>query len=220
MNAQPGSRRRAVLLAAVLGTVVLAAAAGLYLWGSRISPEAVRDALLQLGPLGPLVHLLILGLVLTVPLVPATIFQVAGGWAFGPWLGFVYTMIGDALGAALGFWIARMWGDAVLRRWLSPASQYRVLSLAGRMSVRAVIVLRLLPGPAYTLVSLAAGLSPLSFRPYLLASLVGVAPWIVLLTLAGDVGRSNPWLGVGVVVAILVLAAALGRFAKQSRMEN
>ena len=220
MNAQPGSRRRAVLLAAVLGTVVLAAAAGLYLWGSRISPEAVRDALLQLGPLGPLVHILILGLVLTVPLVPATIFQVAGGWAFGPWLGFVYTMIGDALGAALGFWIARMWGDAVLRRWLSPASQYRVLSLAGRMSVRAVIVLRLLPGPAYTLVSLAAGLSPLSFRPYLLASLVGVAPWIVLLTLAGDVGRSNPWLGVGVVVAILVLAAALGRFAKQSRMEN
>jgi len=209
-----------MVLVAVFGVVLLVAAATWYVWASRISPAAVRDALLQLGPLGPLAQIVILGLVLSVPVVPATIFQVAGGWAFGPWLGFVYTMIGDGLGAALGFWIARLWGDAVLRRWLSPATQNKVRSLAGRMSGRAVMVLRLLPGPAYTLVSLAAGLSPLPFRSYLLASLVGVAPWIVLLTLAGDVGRSNPWLGVGVVVAILALAAALGRFAKQSGMEN
>lgn len=223
MSAQRGSRRRTLLVAAVLGGVLVAAGAVVYLWGSRISPEAVRDALLELGPLGPLVHIIVLGLVLSVPVVPATIFQVAGGWAFGPWLGFVYTMIGDGLGAALGFWIARLWGSVVLERWLSPASQARVRSLAGRMSARAVMVLRLLPGPAYTLVSLAAGLSPLSFRSYLLASLVGVAPWIVLLTLAGDVGRSNPWLGVGVVVGIVALAAALGRWAKRNdelRTEN
>jgi uncharacterized membrane protein YdjX (TVP38/TMEM64 family) len=196
------------------GTALLIFAAIVYRYGAALRPEAVRDALLRLGPLGPLAQIGLLGGVLTVPVVPATIFQIAGGWAFGKWLGFVYTMLGDALGAALGFAVARQWGDRVLRRWLSPHSLEQVQRLASRMTWRSVMVLRLLPGPAYTMVSLAAGLSPLRFGPYLLGSVVGVAPWIALLVLAGDVARSNPWIGLVIVLGIVGLAVALGRFAQ------
>lgn len=217
---RPGTRRNLLLL--IVAGLVLAGAALIYLrYGAALRPEEVRDALLRLGPLGPLVQIAVLGGVLTVPLVPATIFQVAGGWAFGKLLGFVYTMLGDALGATLGFWIARRWGERVLRRWLSPSSLAQVQRLAGRMSWRAVMVLRLLPGPAYTMVSLAAGISPLRFGPYLLGSVIGVAPWIALLVLAGDLGRSNPLVGVGIVVGIVVLATLLGRIARRaSRSEQ
>ena len=204
---------RALVL--IFGVVVLASGAGVvYSYGASLRPEAVRDALLRLGPFGPLAHIGILTGVLTVPVIPATIFQLAGGWAFGKWPGFVYTMLGDAGGAALGFVIARRWGERVLRRWLSPASIEQVERLAGRMTWRSVMVLRLLPGPAYTLVSLAAGLSPLGFWPYLAGSVVGVAPWIALLVLAGDVGRSNPLVGVAIVIGIVVLAVVLGRVTR------
>lgn len=204
-------------LLALIGVAALIGAAGVvYVYGAALRPEAVRDALLQLGPLGPLAHVALLAGVLTVPIVPATIFQIAGGWAFGRWLGFASTMLGDAAGASLGFWIARGWGDRVLERYLSPAALAHVRRLAGRMTWRAVMVLRLLPGPAYTLVSLAAGISPLRFWPYLFGSVVGVAPWIALLVLAGDLGRSNPLVGVGIVVGIVVLAAVLGRVTRRS----
>lgn len=210
------SRRRVLVFIGLLG---LAIAGGVFfvLFGMALRPEAVRDALLRLGPIGPLAHIALLGGVLTVPVVPATIFQVAGGWAFGKWLGFVYTMLGDALGAALGFLLARKFGDRVLRRWLSPSALERVQRLAQRMTWRSVMVLRFLPGPGYLLVSLAAGLSSLSFGVYLLGSIVGVAPWIALLVLAGDVGRSNPLVGVGIVVGIVLLATMLGRAARRDR---
>ena len=215
-SAPPNVRRRGRLLLVGVAALLLLVAAGLvYRYGAALRPEAVRDALLGLGPLGPLAHVALLTGVLTVPVVPATIFQVAGGWAFGKGLGFVYTMVGDACGAALGFAIARRWGARVLQRWLAPSSLAQVERLAGRMSWRSVMVLRLLPGPAYTLVSLAAGLSPLRFWPYLAGSVVGVAPWIALLVLAGDVGRSNPWIGLGIVALIVVLAVALGRVARR-----
>jgi prolipoprotein diacylglyceryltransferase len=43
---------------------------------------------------------------------------------------------------------------------------------------------------------------------------LGVAPWIALLVLAGDVARSNPWVALGIVAGIVLLAAALGRVAR------
>jgi uncharacterized membrane protein YdjX (TVP38/TMEM64 family) len=215
-DVQDAPRRRGRLPLLVLGGLVLLIVAGLvYRYGAALRPEAVRDALLRLGPLGPLAHIALLTGILTVPVVPATIVQVAGGWAFGKGLGFVYTMLGDACGAALGFAIARRWGARVLRRWLAPATLAQVERLAGRMTWRSVMVLRLLPGPAYTALSLAAGLSPLGFWPYLAGSVVGVAPWIALRVLAGDVGRSNPLFGVAIVALIVVLAVVLGRVARR-----
>lgn len=205
---------RARLLLAVGALLLVIGGLAIYRYGAALRPEAVRDVLLSLGPWGPLAQIALLGGVLTLPVVPATIFQIAGGWAFGKTLGFVYTMLGDALGACIGFWIARRWGDRVLHRWLSPTSYAQVQRLAGRMTWRAVMVLRLLPGPAYTLVSLAAGVSPLPFWPYIIGSVVGVAPWIALLVLAGDVARSNPLVAVGIIAGIVLLAVVLGRVAR------
>jgi len=83
------------------------------------------------------------------------------------------------------------------------------------MTWRTVMVLRLLPGPAYTAVSMAAGISPLRFGPYIFGSVIGVAPWIALLVLAGDVARDHPLSGVAIVAGIVLLAVVLGRLARR-----
>jgi uncharacterized membrane protein YdjX (TVP38/TMEM64 family) len=206
--------RRLLLLAAL----ALAAALGLWLLrasGAVLNPEAIRGELARLGAWGPAALVVALAAVLVAPVVPATVLQLAAGLAFGPALGLLYVLLADLLGASAGFWLARRWGRTLLERRLSPELRARVARLAGRMSWRGVMLLRLLPGPAYPLVSFAAGYSPLSFRAYTLASLAGVLPSLALLALAGDMATRSPLLAFAIVAALLGgLALAARLFSK------
>jgi uncharacterized membrane protein YdjX (TVP38/TMEM64 family) len=200
--------RRLLLFAA------LAAAGMLVVWlarryGAELTPEALRGEIARLGPLGPLALVLALAAVLVVPLIPATLFHLAAGLAFGPLWGLLLIVLADLLGASAGFLLARRWGRTLLEPRLAPETQARLAGLAGRMNWRTVMVLRLLPGPAYPLVSFAAGYSPIPFGIYTIASLAGVLPSLALLALAGDLVTSSPLLAFALVAA-LVGGLALG----------
>jgi len=201
-----GSNR--IILASVVTLVVLGGLIGVRLAGAALQPEDIRDRIHALdagagAPIAPIVLIVLLAGILVVPVLPAIIFQVA----FGPGWGLLYVLVADVLGAAVGFGLARRWGLPLLRRWLKPEHLASVQRLAGRLNWKGIVLLRLLPGPAYPLVSFAAGLSSLRLTRYLLASFAGVLPSLVLLVLAGDVATSSPWLG---VVIVLVLVGSLG----------
>jgi uncharacterized membrane protein YdjX (TVP38/TMEM64 family) len=199
-----------------LGALLLVAAATL-LWvlrasGAALSPAAIRALLAQLGPWGPLALIASLAAVLVVPVVPATVLQVGAGLAFGPWLGLAYALAADALGATAGFWLARRWGRALIERWLSEQQRAVLARLARRVTWRSMLLLRLLPGPAYPLVSFAAGYSAIGFGAYITSSLLGVLPALALLALAGDLVTSSPLLAfaiVGLFVGALALAGRM-----------
>jgi uncharacterized membrane protein YdjX (TVP38/TMEM64 family) len=205
--------RSLILVGVVLGVLGLIA---LVRWsGASLDPASVSAWLRSLGDargaggvLAPLLLIAVLASVLVVPVLPALLFQVGSGLAFGPVWGFVYVVLADALGATAGFWLARRWGVPVLRRWLKPATVERVEGLARRLNWQSIVVLRLLPGPAYPLVSFAAGVSPLPFRRYLAASVAGVVPSLALLAFAGDVA-STSWTVAALIVVVFVGSMAL-----------
>jgi len=211
--------RRAALVAAAL----LFAGGLVWLRLSRadLRPEAVRDLLAGVQaragglPIAQAALVSLLALVLVVPAIPATLFQVGSGLAFGPIWGLVYALLADVLGAAAGFALARRWGPRLLVRWLQPATVDHIGRLANRLTWKGVVLLRLLPGPAYPLVSFAAGLSRLSFRGYLAASFVGVLPSLALLALAGDVATSSPLVGIAIVLALVASLALVGRMLRR-----
>ncbi len=206
---------RNALIALVL---VLLGLAALYMWrtmGANLSAATIRATLTQLGVLGPLALILALAAVLVVPLIPASVFQIGAGLAFGPWLGLVCVIIADIIGASIGFMMGRN-GRSVLETRLSPENHAKVVSLTRRMSWSNVVLLRLIPGPAYPVVSLAAGHSHLSYWRYITASLAGVLPFLILLVLAGDLVESNPLISVGLIVLIIAGVALAGRIMGRS----
>jgi len=83
-------------------------------------------------------------------------------------------------------------------------------NLAARMSWRGVIVLRLLPGPVYPFVSFAAGYSSLRYLHFIIASLFGVFPGLLLLVVAGDMAENSPVVAIVIVVFLLIGLALLG----------
>jgi uncharacterized membrane protein YdjX (TVP38/TMEM64 family) len=209
----------------LLALVALGGLAALRLAGASWNPAAVRDALRRLEeatglPIAPAVLIALLVSVLIAPAIPASVLQVGSGLAFGPAWGLVYVLVADALGAALGFVLARRWGPRTLRRWLKPATVGNVERLAARLDWKGVVLLRLLPGPAYPLVSFAAGLSRLPLAKYLLASLLGALPSLALLVYAGDVATGSPLLAVALVVALVASLTLVGRLIGGTKRET
>lgn len=176
-----------------------------------IRPANLRAMLFQLGALAPLALVSALAGVLVVPVIPASIFQVGAGLAFGSWLGLVYVLIADVIGASIGFVVARYWGKTLLARYLDVQTQAQLDGLTKRISWRGVILLRLLPGPAYPLVSFASGFSSISYPTYIVASFIGVFPGLALLVLAGDLVERSPLLAFGLAALVLLGLVIAGR---------
>jgi uncharacterized membrane protein YdjX (TVP38/TMEM64 family) len=195
--------------------LVLVAGAAFWLFrtsGAWLNPMVIRDVALSLGLFGPLALIGALAFLLVAPVAPAAVLQIGAGLAFGPVAGFLCTLIADLIGASVGFWLARRWGRSVIDLRLSPAMRAQVERLAQRVTWRSIMLLRLLPGPAYPLVSFAAGYSRLHFGAYTLASLAGVAPALALLAFAGDLVTHSPLLAFGLVALLVGAMAIAGRW--------
>ncbi|MBA3944711.1 MAG: VTT domain-containing protein [Herpetosiphonaceae bacterium] len=202
---------RRVLVLVVVLLVGLVGVWVLRLSSTLLSLAMVRQQLHQLGPWGPLALILGLATLLVIPVIPATLLQVGAGLAFGPVAGLFYVLVADVLGATIGFALARRWGAGAVSRWLSTTTEAQLGRLVRRISWHSVMLLRLLPGPAYPLVSLAAGLAQMRFSRYILASFCDVLPSLALLVLAGDLVTRSPWLAFGLVVVLVLSLALLGR---------
>ena len=205
--------RRRLLWLGAMAIILLA-----LLWWLRsvvdVTPTGLRALLAPFGMWGAVIIVAAIAVILVVPVVPATVLQVGAGLVFGPWLGFVLTLGGDIIGALVGFAIARRWGQRVVRDRLSPDEQIAFDDLCARITPTGMILLRVLPGPAYTVVSFAAGCSRMPWWHYLIGSVVGVAPGLLVLTVAGDLSTTNPLLAVTIAVVFVALMVGLSRFLR------
>jgi uncharacterized membrane protein YdjX (TVP38/TMEM64 family) len=144
----------------------------------------------SLGPLG--VFLLALFLAIgSLLFLPASPFIIAGSWVFGFPLGVIGALTGIALGAAGGFCLSRWF----LRKDISAAfrnhATFRAIDLAvEKEGWKIVILLRLCPIP-FGLANYLYGLTAVRFRDYLIASLIGGLPSLLLFCQLGTAGKAG-----------------------------
>lgn len=173
-----------------------------------LRPEPIRDWLDGLGLWGPLVFILLMVTAIVVSPVPSVPLDIAAGLAFGFVWGTVYVLIGAELGAIIAFLIARWLGRPRLARWLPEPAMARIDELTARAGVRALLLMRLLPVFNFDWVSYAAGLTPISFRAFALATFAGMIPPVMAIVAVGSTLPGNPVLA-GVIFAALILAVLI-----------
>jgi len=109
---------------------------------------------------------------------PVGVMSLAGGLAFGKWLGTIYILIGATLGASLSFEIARYFGRQFIESfsWLHKGKIKSFDDGIEKNGFRMMLFVRLIPLFQYDAVNFGSGLSKIKFRDFVLASFIGMIP--------------------------------------------
>ena len=169
---------------------------------------ALREWIEQLGYWGPvgIIGLMILAIVLS-PIPSAPIAMVAGA-AYGSFWGTVVVVIGAEAGALIAFAIARSLGYDVIHRWrrVRPVLEWLGKDRSQGALMFVIFTSRLVPFISFDAVSYAAGLTPLAFWRFVVATLAGVIPTAYLITAFGGLLMASES---GVVTLLLVLVSGI-----------
>ena len=116
---------------------------------------------------------------------PAFPFTLAGGAMFGLVLGSFLSWMGALLGACGAYLLARLLGRDAVQGMLGKWGE-KLDVLGARSGFSTILRLRLIPVVPFNLVSIAAGLSGVSFRAYAAATALGIIPGCVIYTYFAD----------------------------------
>jgi phospholipase D1/2 len=147
--------------------------------------------------------------------VPVMLLIAVTGIVFGPVWGTVYAIAGALLSAAVTYALGQWLGRDTVRQLLG-ARVNRLSRRIARRGILAMIVIRMLPVAPFTIVNVVAGASHIRFRDYMIGTLLGMMPGIVLtVTFVHHLAEAvrNPSMGtvaVLAVVAVLLLGSAVG----------
>lgn len=149
------------------------------------NPSLVKVEVLGWGIWGPVVYMLLYAVGPSF-LVPGAVMTIAGGLAFGALWGAVYSLVGADAGALIAFSAGRFLGRSFVQRLVGGGRFEKILAHIGRHGFQIIFYLRLVPLIPYNALNLLAGASPITFRDYFWASVIGMIPGTILFAFLGD----------------------------------
>ena len=155
-------------------------------------------------------------------LVPITAMILVTAIIFGPFAGSLYALIGSLAGAAVNYAIGAMLGRDFVRK-IAGRKWQRLETKIAETSIVAVTALRLLPIAPFTVVNVVCGAFKVPWRDYLLGSILGLTPGILITALFAHQLAStlrNPGIGAFLLLAALIALTIIGSVWLKRRLET
>lgn len=189
-------------------------------YGAELDALAMRQWLIDLGPVAPLAYIGIYTLQVVVGPVPGLPIGAAAGFVFGLVPAVVYGLVGLSLGIGIAMVAGRTWGLRLLGRIAGPETiaKWEQMRLINSPLTWLLIFL----GPSPDLILFVAGMSRIPLPRLLLVGLVGRSPAMFGATFLGaGVLDAGPWLLVGatIVGTLICFGGALLRRAQPAPAE-
>lgn len=205
--------------------LVLVVAAYLIIRRSDLFPlltegEKLQSFCINAGWYGPFIIIGFMTVAVVISPVPSAPIALASGMVYGNIWGTIFVVIGAEAGAVIAFGIARLAGYEFLKKWIG--NKVKSARILGSQTVMMTIVFfsRLLPFISFDIVSYAAGLTPLTFWRFAIATLAGIIPMSFLLSHIGqEVGTGEPRMIFlsSLIIGLLVLLPIVGRMIYQHK---
>ncbi len=176
----------------------------------------VREAVRSLGAWGP-VLVIALMILHSVTFVPAEVITISSVLIFGPVWGVVYAWLGAMIGASLSYFLAKIWGQPIVQRFLPKPLQGRFENFFEREGVGGVFILRLIPLISFNALNYALGVTPMTFRQFLWTTGLGILPMEIIIAVLYQSAFGEKDAVVGLTATGLVLLAGLVLRAKMRK---
>ncbi len=147
---------------------------------------------------------------------PATLLTIASGLLFGPWLGILFTIIGENASANFAFLLARWFG----RSWVEKHEPTQIRQWEERLShngLLTVLILRLIMLP-FDAVNYGCGLTSMRQRDFAVGTFIGIMPALISFVLLGGIGAAgvqNRLLLLLMSVLFLLLGLGIAKWLKK-----
>jgi len=140
-------------------------------------------------------------------LFPLTILIAVTAGTFGPWLGLLYAGAGAIASSLTTYGLGATLGKKTLRNIIGPRLN-RVTRRIAKQGVLAVAAVRLVPVAPFTVVNLVAGASGIRFVDFLLGTVLGLLPGLIVLSSLGNqifhVLQNPNWSDIALFVALVL----------------
>lgn len=198
--------------------VIIAIAVASFFVVRNISLEEIKTWVLGHGAWAAVIYIATF-VVLPIFFFPVPVIVLAGGTIFGLFKGTLYTMIGVLINTPIMYFIGRfLLKDFVhnfvdnhmsekLRKALKSTNQ-KVLALV-------LFIIRLSPIFSYNLVNYISGVTEIKFLPYILTTIAGVLPGVIVFINIGEnvlnVGSKEFFISLSFLLVLVIISAIISK---------
>ena len=184
------------------------------------SLEAINAFLLEYKTASIFVYIGLQIAQIIISILPGQALQFAAGYAYTFWFGYLYSIIGVALGTTITFYLARILGkDAMHVIFGEKKINEFVDLLDSKRAYTIMFVIFLIPGIPKDILTYAAGISSIKIKPFLLLSLVGRTPAMMGSIMMGSMFNNESYTGLIILGVIATIACVLGILKRKKIME-
>ncbi|UCZ51578.1 VTT domain-containing protein [Bacillus shivajii] len=158
-------------------------------WFTQLRNENVEyftdELFAEMGYQMLLVTLPLITLQGTITFFPIIIVIIIHFLAFGLIEGFIFSVIGTSFGAIFCYWLSRSFSEQYVKRMKEKNTKKinKIMRVIANYGVFIIVVLRSLPFMPSNLISIAAAFSPISFRHYVISTVLGNISMVWILSI-------------------------------------
>jgi uncharacterized membrane protein YdjX (TVP38/TMEM64 family) len=166
--------------------------------------KRIRRWVGQFGAMGPVILILVMVVQMFLFVIPNVLVMIVAIASYGPIWGSLIALTGVFASSSLGYFIGKYVSPAVVRKFLSIKMQKRITDFIQHYGIAAIAITRL-SSLSNDSLSFVAGILKMKYKHYILATLSGITPLIVLLAIYGNNGKIEKALILIAAISVVLL---------------
>lgn len=199
-------------------SVIIAIAVASFFVVRNISLEEIKTWVLGHGAWAAVIYIATF-VVLPIFFFPVPVIVLAGGTIFGLFKGTLYTMIGVLINTPIMYFIGRfLLKDFVhnfVNNHMSEKLRNALKSTNQKVLALVLFIIRLSPIFSYNLVNYISGVTEIKFLPYILTTIAGVLPGVIVFINIGEnvlnVGSKEFFISLSFLLVLVIISAIISK---------
>lgn len=178
----------------------------------------IREWVSKFGLAGPLILILLMMAQMFLFVVPNVLVMIVAITCYGPVWGGLISLAGVYASSSLGYMIGRFIGPSIVNKFISVKVQEKISAFIKAYGVPAIAITRL-SSLSNDSLSFVTGILKMDYWKYILATLAGITPLIVLLAIYGGNGKIEKaliWIA-AISLVLLILYIIIDKRRKKRR---